>query len=376
MQEFKVVQRIGRRRRTYRPALPVLVPAWRNQSHVQRQSRPRFSFPKFSAIANRVYAARPRVGIALPYALSAALAAAFAVLLALFLADGRRALSRTAVPLDPLGVRAMQTYAGLHPATAGSTTLEAGDGELLDTVETFSWETYTVRNGDSISSIAANRALSMDSLIALNGVTNVKRLRVGSVLKIPNMDGIPYTVRKGDSLGRIAAAWGIPVTAILDANDLATETITAGQSLFLPGARMRSDELKKALGELFIYPIRGKLTSRFGWRNDPFTGARRFHAALDLAADTGTPVKAAQDGKVSAVGVSPVYGNYVIVTHSGGYQTMYAHLSAIRTAKGARVGQGERIGDVGSTGYSTGPHLHFGVYRNGRALDPLQFLGR
>jgi murein DD-endopeptidase MepM/ murein hydrolase activator NlpD len=329
-------------------------------------------------------AARGFVASAVPtrrkgvYAVAAIIACAIAVAsFASFFLDGRGTLSRAPVPQnDPLHLRAMQSYAGLPPALEGSTALEAGDGALLDTVETFSWETYTVKSGDSVSSIASARSLSIDSIIALNGVTNVKRIQAGTTLRIPNMDGVPYTVRKGDSLGRIAASWGIPVTAILDANDLSSETITSGQSLFLPGARMRGEELKKALGELFIYPIRGRLTSRYGWRNDPFTGARRFHAAIDLAANTGTPVKTAMDGRVSAVGVNAVYGKYVIVAHDGGYQTMYAHLNAIRTSKGTRVNQGERIGDVGTTGYSTGPHLHFAVYRNGRALDPLQFLGR
>ena len=380
MQELKVVQRIGRRRRISHPVVTFSLPAqaWRNSLRPPRAVRPRIALPNFPAPPARRFSSAAVASLrSYPYALPTVLAAALAAaVLALFLADARIPLSRTALPSDALSIRAMQSYAGLPRPLEGSTALEAGDGALLDTVETFNWENYTVKSGDSISGIAASRSLSMDSLIALNGVTNVKRLRAGTTLRIPNMDGIPYTVRKGDSLGRIAATWGIPVTAILDANDLSSETITAGQSLFLPGARMRTEELKMALGELFIYPLRGRLTSAFGWRNDPFTGARRFHAAIDLAADTGTPVKSAMDGKVSAVGVNAVYGKYVIVVHSGGYQTMYAHLSVIRTSKGARIGQGERIGDVGSTGYSTGPHLHFAVYRNGRALNPLQFLSR
>lgn len=377
MQELKVVQRIDRRRRPLRPAspLPASIPAWRNLARPPRRVKPRLSLPTFSLRLPKgfVLPSRPSRK-ALGFVAAAVLVCgAAAASLSYYLAD-MRSLVNVIPQTDPLTRRAMMSYAGFSPAQEGSTVLEAGDGGTLDTVETFKWETYTVKNGDSVSSIAAARSLSIDSIIALNGLTNVKRLRAGVALRIPNMDGVPYTVRKGDSLGRIASSWGIPVTAILDANDLSTDTITSGQTLFLPGARMRSDELKKALGELFIYPIRGRLSSTFGWRNDPFTGARRFHAAIDLAANTGTPVKVAMDGKVSAVGVNAVYGNYVIVAHSGGYQTMYAHLSAIRTTKGSRVTQGERIGDVGTTGYSTGPHLHFGVYRNGRAIDPLQFL--
>ena len=130
-----------------------------------------------------------------------------------------------------------------------------------------------------------------------------------------------------------------------------------------------------ALGELFMYPLRGaKLSSPFGWRNDPFTGVRTYHAAVDLSAPQGTSIKAAMDGKVSALGYNATYGNYIIISHPGGYQTMYAHLYTFSTQKGAEVGQGIQIGTVGSTGYSTGPHLHFAVFKNGRAVNPLDFL--
>lgn len=251
----------------------------------------------------------------------------------------------------------------------------SGDLPPLDLAETFKFESYVVRAGDTISSIAAKRSLSLGSIISANRIANVKSVRVGAELRIPNMDGVPYEVRKGDSLLRIASSWGIPVEAILDANDLNSETIHAGTTLFLPGARMKNEDLRMALGDLFAYPVSGRLTSPFGWRDDPFTGARRFHAGIDLAAPVGTPIRAAMAGKVSSVGVNAIYGKYVIVTHSGGYQTWYAHLNDYATVKGKQVAQGERIGFLGNTGYSTGPHLHFSIFKNGRAVDPLRFLG-
>ena len=267
----------------------------------------------------------------------------------------------------------MLAWAGMENAAALKVPLD----ELpLDLNEAFSSETYAVRRGDTVSSIAAARTLSIDSIIALNGLKNVKQLRAGTTLKIPNMDGVPYAVRKGDSLARIAASWGVPLEAILDANDLESETIVPGSSLFLPGARMRGDDLRSALGDLFKYPVIGRLTSSFGWRNDPFSGVRRFHAAIDLAGPTGTPIKAAMDGKVASTGRNSVYGNFVILTHDGGYQTMYAHLLSFQVEKGRRVAQGQDIGALGNTGYSTGPHLHFAVYKNGRAIDPLRLLSR
>ncbi|MDR2617284.1 MAG: M23 family metallopeptidase [Treponema sp.] len=289
-------------------------------------------------------------------------------------------MHRDVIPLpaaDSAGEYNMALYAGLVPETGeqGASSENAGEAIPLDLAETFAWKTYTVKKGDSVSGIAAEHAISMDAIIASNGISNVRLLREGQVLKIPNMDGIPYAVKKGDSLSKISQSMGVPLEAILDANDIQQDVITPGESLFIPGARMRNEDLRLALGELFIYPLKGaRLTSPFGWRNDPINGVRRHHAAVDLAAPTGTPVKAASDGKVSALGFNSTYGNFIILSHENNYQSMYAHLSAFAVKKGDRVAQGVKIGEVGSTGYSTGPHLHFAIYKNGQAVNPLDFL--
>jgi murein DD-endopeptidase MepM/ murein hydrolase activator NlpD len=274
-------------------------------------------------------------------------------------------------PADGEFQQNLASYAGLSPLSAPA---DSGETIPLDLMETFSWSSYRVKKGDSVSKIAAAHSIAMDAIIASNGISNARRLREGETLRIPNMDGIPYTVKKGDSLSKISAALGVPLEAILDANDIQSDTIALGTVLFIPGARMRSEDLKMALGELFIYPIRGRLTSPFGWRDDPISGVRRFHAALDLAAPIGVPVKAAMDGRVSAAGINATYGKFIILSHSGGYQTMYAHLNAFSVNQGDYVAQGAKIGEVGNTGYSTGPHLHFAVYKNGKAVNPLDFL--
>jgi murein DD-endopeptidase MepM/ murein hydrolase activator NlpD len=265
--------------------------------------------------------------------------------------------------------RNLASYAGI-PALDAPATAEIP----LDLMETFTWTSYTVKKGDSVSKIAADHGVSMDAIIASNSIRNVRRLREGETLRIPNMNGIPYTVKKGDSLSKISKSMGVPLEVILDANDLRSDTIAPGQQLFIPGAKMRSEDLKLALGELLLYPIRGRLTSPFGWRHDPINGVRRFHAAVDLAAGIGTPVKAAMDGRVSALGYNATYGKFIILSHDGAYQTMYAHLSVISAGQGDRVIQGSKIGEVGNTGYSTGPHLHFAVYKNGKAINPLDLL--
>jgi murein DD-endopeptidase MepM/ murein hydrolase activator NlpD len=93
-----------------------------------------------------------------------------------------------------------------------------------------------------------------------------------------------------------------------------------------------------------------------------------------MAATTGTTVKASMDGRVATVGLNSIYGKYIILSHGGGFQTLYAHLNATSVTQGSNVSQGSKIGEVGSTGYSTGPHLHFAVYKHGKPVNPLEYL--
>jgi murein DD-endopeptidase MepM/ murein hydrolase activator NlpD len=273
------------------------------------------------------------------------------------------------------GGTAAKIDAGAAPQPNNPEAVERAGEIPLNLAETFAWESYRVKKGDSVSKIAAAHLISMDAVIASNDISNARLLREGEILRIPNMDGIPYKVKKGDSLSKVSDRMGVPLEAILDANDIQRDVIKEGETIFIPGARMKSEDLKLALGELFLYPLKGAaLSSPFGWRNDPISGVRRYHSAIDLAASTGTLVKAASDGTVSVVGFNPNYGKYIILTHGDGYKTLYAHLNAYSVKQGDRVIQGGKIGEVGSTGYSTGPHLHFAVFKNGRAVNPLDLL--
>jgi murein DD-endopeptidase MepM/ murein hydrolase activator NlpD len=274
---------------------------------------------------------------------------------------------------DEGGAYNMALYAGIIPHT-GET---SGEHEEipLDLVESLAWKDYIVKQRDSVSKIAAEHFISMDAIIASNGISNARRIREGDRLRIPNMDGIPYTVKKGDSFSRISGNFGVPLEAILDANNIQSDIVTPGTVLFIPGARMKKEDLKLALGELFIYPlINFRLSSPFGWRHDPISGVRRHHAAVDMAAPLGTSIKSVMDGRVASIGYNSVYGNFIILSHDGGYQTLYAHLSAVTVKKDGWVIQGAKIGEVGNTGYSTGPHLHFAAYKNGRAINPMDIL--
>jgi murein DD-endopeptidase MepM/ murein hydrolase activator NlpD len=117
-------------------------------------------------------------------------------------------------------------------------------------------------------------------------------------------------------------------------------------------------------------PVHGHLTSAYGHRNDPIRNTPIMHAGLDLAAPTGTPVVAAAEGTVSHAGPAGTYGNLVIVRHPGGLETRYAHLSTVAVHVGEVVAAGQAVGAVGTTGHSTGPHLHFELRRDGKAIDP------
>ena len=124
----------------------------------------------------------------------------------------------------------------------------------------------------------------------------------------------------------------------------------------------------------FIWPVAGSLRSGFGWRFHPIFGTNRFHTGIDLTAPNGTLIKAGDGGQVIQAGYSGGYGYTILLYHGGGFATRYAHLSSIRCTVGQFVARGQVIGLVGSTGWTTGPHLHFEVRINGAAQNPLQYL--
>ncbi|MDR0322067.1 MAG: peptidoglycan DD-metalloendopeptidase family protein [Treponema sp.] len=257
--------------------------------------------------------------------------------------------------------------------SATNTVNDDPHGSLID----FEWQQYRVQKGDSVSTIAQKFGVSVGAIIASNDIRNARRLQEGAVLRIPNIDGIPYQVKGGDNLSRISASFNVPLEVILDVNDIKSDNIRAGETIFIPGARMNDIDLRLSLGELFMHPLHGNhhITSGYGIRRDPKNGALQFHAGLDFRANTGTTVMAALDGVVSVVSENWLYGKYIIISHSNGYKTLYGHLSAYSVRQGDRVARGRKIGEVGNTGYSTGPHLHFGIYdRNNKTVNPLELL--
>jgi murein DD-endopeptidase MepM/ murein hydrolase activator NlpD len=229
---------------------------------------------------------------------------------------------------------------------------------------------YRIAKGDTIGDIAVTMGLNQDTLLSVNGITNSRLLQIGQELRIPNQDGILHRIKTDETLEGIAERYKTEVSAIQTANELFPGVVPVNASLFIPGAKMDWVSRQEINGDLFIWPVRSFVTSHYGYRLSPFTGARQFHSGLDIGAPTGTPIKAAMAGRVNTAGFNDSLGNYVVISHHSGYRTLYAHMNAVMVKPGAYVGMGQRIGDVGSTGLSTGPHLHFTVYKNGVTVNP------
>ena len=265
-----------------------------------------------------------------------------------------------------------------------SSLLSADDSEPMEIVQKqaftddssiITYQTYRVKSGDMIGFIADEFNVTQDTIISVNNIKQSRLIQPGQYLKIPSMPGIIYTVKKtGETPSTIAEKYEINAEKCALVNNLATNSVlNAGTSLFVPDAELDWATRQEINGDLFHKPLHARywLSSPYGWRDSPFSsGKRTFHGGLDMAVAQGTPIYAALDGVVSAAGYNATYGNYVIITHHSGYKTLYGHMSSINCKKGNFVYTNTMIGRVGSTGMSTGPHLHFTVYKNGKTVNP------
>ncbi len=257
--------------------------------------------------------------------------------------------------------------------------LSAADSVVDSNSSIITYQTYRVKAGDMIGFIADAFDVTQDTIISVNNIKQSRLIQPGQYLKIPSMPGIIYTVKKnGETPQTIAEKYKVNAEKCASANYVSLDTeLKAGTSLFVPDAELDWATRQEINGDLFKKPLHARywLSSNYGWRNSPFNaGARTFHGGIDMAVSAGTPIYAALDGTVTAVGYNATYGNYVIITHHSGYKTLYGHMKSTACRKGNFVYTNTVIGYVGSTGMSTGPHLHFTVYKNGKTINPLTVL--
>lgn len=230
--------------------------------------------------------------------------------------------------------------------------------------------TYIVQDGDVVSSIAADYGLSVQTLISANNLKNADAIKPGTELVIPPIDGITYIVKKGDSVSSVAKRYRAEEARIITFNDLPLSgELQAGDEIIIPGGVMIADDgnakskvissskrfagLPKFEG-YFITPASGVITQLAHVRN-----------GYDLANKTGTPIYAAASGQVNFAansGYNNGYGREVRISHANGTETLYGHFSKVVVVTGETVEQGQLIGYMGSTGHSTGPHLHFEIH--------------
>ncbi|QFP42055.1 M23 family metallopeptidase [Borrelia miyamotoi] len=234
---------------------------------------------------------------------------------------------------------------------------------------------HQIKPGETISHIAARYNITSETLISYNDIKDVRSIKPNLVINVPNMKGVLYVVGKNDSLSSIANKYKVSKVDILDANNLDNEVLHLGQRLFIPGGRMSQTLLRNALGETFLFPTQGVITSGYGYRPDPFTKIISFHNGIDIANAANTPILATKEGIVVKVGFSVGgYGRYIIISHNNGFQTLYAHLGSFAVKTGQKVSRGQIIGRMGSTGYSTGNHLHFTIFKDGKTGNPMKYL--
>lgn len=235
---------------------------------------------------------------------------------------------------------------------------------------------YITKEEESIFSLSAKCNLTYESIASLNRIAHSQRIDRGITLLIPNIPGlfVPFEARN-------ELEYLLHETIENTENPSYPIVLNDGESRipyhFMPGKRFTSQELSYFLGVFFHSPLPqgiGVLSSLYGQRRSPFTGELQFHYGIDIAADLGTDVLATRFGMVIKKGYDQIYGNYVLIEHSDNYKSFYGHLNYITVELNQKVKSGSIIGTIGSTGISTGPHLHFEIRNNDTPVDPLPLL--
>ncbi len=269
-----------------------------------------------------------------------------------------------------------------NPQVLSATTESDGIETLVSEKVRDSVKEYKVEDGDTVASVAKKFGIDTDTLKWQNGLSSDK-IKVGQTLEILPVTGIAHKVAKGDTVYSIAKKYDSSAQAVVDfpfntfSNDetfelaigqvvIVPEGVKPAESIASPRIRQITPDAGSVVASgSFVWPTQGTITQNYAW----------YHPGLDIANRAAPNVLAADSGKVIyAACLTYGYGCHVIVDHGNGFKTLYAHFQAIYVTVGQSVGRGAALGKMGSTGRSTGTHLHFEVSQNGVKLNPLTVL--
>lgn len=278
-----------------------------------------------------------------------------------------------------LGMSTMEVYAQGTTTVSGEGVVAYRGGEVVD---------YTVVAGETLSQIAQKFNLKTETVMWANGLDSPKtKIREGQILKIPPVDGVIHKVRKGETVYSIAKRYQTSPQGVVDYPfntfvDDENFTLAVGQALMIPdgivvvetpnaspqtlATQLTPDAGSVSAAGSFVWPTAGQITQGYKW----------YHKAIDIANHVGTSILAADSGRVTVAGWldNTGYGNRVMIDHGNGYVTLYGHMSRVDVVVGQTVRRGDQIGLMGSTGRSTGPHLHFEIRAAGGLQNPQNFL--
>jgi len=267
-------------------------------------------------------------------------------------------------------------YAGGNYASGGNAAPDPETaGKIAPLLTIYS---YTPREGEDLLGIAARCNIPYSTLASLNRLSHQEDIVSQKPLLLPSVPGIFITETPGTALERLlfsaraeAAAEGRGVVVLSIPREGKTEKFR-----FFPGDDFSPTERIFFLNRGFHFPLQNfQVSSLYGPRINPVTGKSGVHHGVDLAAPQGSEVYAARSGTVIAQGEDSVLGKYIIIGHENNWVSIYGHLSEIKTVLRQEVQSASLIGKVGSTGQSTGPHLHFELRQNGQTRDPAKLLG-
>lgn len=259
-----------------------------------------------------------------------------------------------------------------------------GPGTLAKIKEVSENIEYEVQPGDTLSEIAEQFNVGISDIKSTNKIKG-NTIFVGQVLSIPRRgigDGPQesvykntiHVVQSGDALSKIADRYGISIDTIKNANNLRSDLIQVGQRLVIPYIQVGPSKDFRLEKGSFIWPVKGRISSKYGNRVHPVYKTVKFHGGLDIAVSTGTPVLAAAGGKVIRAGWISGFGKTVVLDHGNGITTLYAHNSQVLVKIGQMVHVGQVVAKSGNTGLSTGPHLDFRIMLNEKTVNPIYYL--